>query len=345
MERENVQSLIQTSGFFAFILIWLVGFSFVSEQFSHNAIIYTTAFLCSLTIFLLSRFVFRKSGKVILVLFYLLIIAAFVFGTFICNFGINKGVGTTFNVLLVAMPFLISDFAWRIDLTLLISSIVFLFFSYIEKDISIFRIDLVNVVCFLTLALYINTMQQIRRFGDYYHSYIIKRQRDIDPLTGLLNKTALELRIRALLSASNVHGALMILDMDNFKSVNDHYGHAVGDYVITIFGKCLENFTRNTDIVGRFGGDEFIIFFPDLNDAEELMTRAKELITEIHTFFAQTVEVEDVTVSIGCTVVTDNCRDYEILFNHIDKALYRAKAAGKNTCCLYEADVEKKLNN
>jgi len=166
----------------------------------------------------------------------------------------------------------------------------------------------------------------------------LKRKADKDALTGLYNKgTATELIKDAVESASSDGeiSAIIMIDLDHFKSVNDTFGHAVGDTVLEKTGKILSDTFKGRDIVGRMGGDEFMILMRDIkggNDALKISEKLNEQLTQ---------EVKDsqgmvtVTASIGITVCDGSIRDYQTLFEQADKALYDTKERGRNGRTLY----------
>lgn len=161
----------------------------------------------------------------------------------------------------------------------------------------------------------------------------IKAERD--ELTGLYNRrTAREMieeRLRQ--SPSGVH-LLMILDLDNFKSFNDTRGHLYGDAVLTAFSDRLSRLFRSTDIVCRYGGDEFIVFLSSVNDATQALTCAQTVLLAAR---GVADELKDgvFTCSIGLALYPHDAAGFEQLFQAADAALYRAKEKGKNNAVLY----------
>ncbi|WP_320034508.1 GGDEF domain-containing protein [Halarcobacter sp.] len=150
-----------------------------------------------------------------------------------------------------------------------------------------------------------------------------------DSLTKLYNRHKIdkELEIHyASFQNNNIPFALLMLDLDHFKKINDKYGHQEGDEVLKLFSKILKNSTRLTDIVGRWGGEEFIVIYPnsDLNSATKL---AKKL----HTNLKKSKEMQkyDLTVSIGLGVPKKDISLKEFIKN-VDDALYKAKDLGRD---------------
>ena len=156
-----------------------------------------------------------------------------------------------------------------------------------------------------------------------------------DSLTKLLNRHSfIDIYNNLSQNPENFPMAIMILDVDNFKKINDTYGHNVGDVVLKNLAQLLKQNVRGTDVVARWGGEEFIILTPktDLKGAISLAEKIRQAI-EKYNF----PEVKHVTVSIGVAEVLP----YEDLVNVIkkaDKALYEAKKKGKNRVEVYKED-------
>ncbi len=169
---------------------------------------------------------------------------------------------------------------------------------------------------------------------------------DTDILTGLTNKAATERLIQEYIHANpNGIGVLFIIDVDNFKKINDTMGHAFGDEVLKELGHQIRGMFRATDVVGRFGGDEFVIFMQDVKDPNVIKRDADRLKDFFNNFKAGEYVKYSVTASIGASVYTEDGKDYETLFRMADKALYVVKRHGKNNLFFYsdvkdEADTQ-----
>jgi diguanylate cyclase (GGDEF)-like protein len=124
-----------------------------------------------------------------------------------------------------------------------------------------------------------------------------------------------------------------MIDIDHFKKVNDSLGHAEGDRVLREVGLRLQTFGRQTDLIARFGGEEFIMLLPDTDaaDANQLAARLHKLISEIE------VDNLPVTVSIGVTM-NDGSQTLDELTKQADLALYQAKESGRNRTIFYQED-------
>lgn len=161
---------------------------------------------------------------------------------------------------------------------------------------------------------------------------------DVDSLTGLYNKGAATTLISdAIIKAAedNLLCAMMMIDLDHFKSINDTFGHAVGDSVIQEAGKILKDTFKGRDIVGRMGGDEFMVFMIDIKGVEDALGIAKKLNKMLTRTYSDSASSVTVTASIG--IAMSNCTesDFASLYKLADKALYHTKENGRDGNSVY----------
>ena len=168
----------------------------------------------------------------------------------------------------------------------------------------------------------------------------LQRRADKDALTGLYNKgTAMELVKEAIITNSNEGklAAMIMIDLDHFKDVNDTFGHAAGDKLLEDVGKVLNDSFKGRDIVGRMGGDEFMIFMTDIkseNDAVSISTRLNKMLTKR---IVKTQGEVTISASIGIAICDSKMTEFEALFKRADEALYKTKKNGRNGNTLYKA--------
>ncbi len=167
----------------------------------------------------------------------------------------------------------------------------------------------------------------------------MQQQAQNDELTGLLNKGSVQREIKKYLSekSDDSFGAMLILDVDNFKSVNDSLGHFYGDEVLKQMGQTLKSLFRSKDIVGRVGGDEFVIMLKDLPNKEVLDVRCNLLCDAFRSLFAKLTPNLPVSVSLGAALAPEHGKTYASLYKFADEALYVSKARGKNQYSIYSA--------
>ena len=149
-----------------------------------------------------------------------------------------------------------------------------------------------------------------------------------DPLTGLPNRLLLEQYLDHGLTQSRRYGhklALMFIDLDKFKNINDSYGHDIGDRVLITVAKRLQAFVRGEDIVSRWGGDEFVCVLLNINLESDVISLAEKMVARI----SETCEFDGIVLSISAAIGIAICpRDgetAEILFKQVDRAMYRSK--------------------
>lgn len=133
--------------------------------------------------------------------------------------------------------------------------------------------------------------------------------------------------------------AMLILDLDNFKTVNDSYGHLYGDSVLSQVGTGLKRMFRSRDIIGRIGGDEFLIFMSDIPNEELIHSRCRQILDTFKARFEECAPDMNVSCSIGVALVPDHGRGYNELFTRADKALYQSKSRGKNCYTIYDGSM------
>jgi diguanylate cyclase (GGDEF)-like protein len=155
----------------------------------------------------------------------------------------------------------------------------------------------------------------------------------IDPLTGVANRRGFfETGERLLKRArfARQPAALVMFDLDRFKSINDRYGHHIGDEVLTAFSRLVSSQLRPNDLFGRIGGEEFASLLPETghHDATRLAERVRSAVEiSSHAVGHDTI---DLTVSVGVATAGKECSDLTALMDSADKALYRAKTLGRN---------------
>lgn len=169
------------------------------------------------------------------------------------------------------------------------------------------------------------------------------RLANIDPLTGAYNRRFIENYLDGLLDSGDrraFHGSLIMLDMDNFKPVNDQYGHAAGDTVLQEMARRCLGILRAEDVLARLGGDEFAVVLPD-QSGEQARSVAEKIRAEIAgkpvNFGMQPI---DMSVSIGIVTRFESGATAYSAFKHADQALYQAKRAGRNRVVLFTGGSE-----
>ena len=168
-----------------------------------------------------------------------------------------------------------------------------------------------------------------------------------DSLTGLYNRKAAIQRIdqvlmnpaNQILMENEVH-AVLLIDMDNFKLVNDTLGHLVGDQLLVKFSDLLSKKFRKTDTICRLGGDEFLIFLPKMNTKQYVLDKSEDLCNAANQFLQGNQDMVAISCSIGIAFAPLHGDTFHELYQKADLALYHAKRIGKNRCYVFDGESE-----
>jgi diguanylate cyclase (GGDEF)-like protein len=165
----------------------------------------------------------------------------------------------------------------------------------------------------------------------------------LDPLTNLYNRRQFETLARAELARCQRYMrpcSFLMIDIDHFKSVNDTFGHEMGDWILKMVATTLGSARRDADVVARFGGEEFVIMMPETT-LEAAATVAEQIRSMV---FANAMAVGEsrlsVTISLGVSQATLNSPSIEAVLRHADRALYDAKQSGRNRVCIAKQTFE-----
>jgi diguanylate cyclase (GGDEF)-like protein len=185
------------------------------------------------------------------------------------------------------------------------------------------------------------TPEVVGKIVNIEETKLLEYQASRDSLTNSLNKSTTEKMINRIFSESlpNTQHALLVLDVDNFKDINDKLGHHYGDYVLTETVKTLKSLLRHSDFVGRIGGDEFVVFMRNVKDTPSVLKKARIINQAFCNHFSADNGHPDVSLSIGVAVYPRHGRTYSELFENGDRALYVSKREGKNQSTLYDESV------
>lgn len=156
-----------------------------------------------------------------------------------------------------------------------------------------------------------------------------------DPLTGLLNRRECIRRISQYIDEGENLAAMLLIDIDNFKSINDTMGHLFGDTVLTEISGNLRTIFRRGDIIARVGGDEFVVFMPHIREKANVTGKLAQIQDIFHRYHALDQSMS-ISCSIGACFYPENGSDYITLFGKADAAMYHAKKHGKDNYCFYK---------
>ncbi|RKX70728.1 hypothetical protein DRP53_04015 [candidate division WOR-3 bacterium] len=179
----------------------------------------------------------------------------------------------------------------------------------------------------------------VRKEFERYHRMVKKSRRrlsdrvNLDSLTGVYNRGFFEQKIARLIQDGQMF-SLLLIDIDHFKKVNDRFGHQKGDEVLKAIAFLLKNSCRDSDIISRYGGEEFAIIFPDV-EAQTAVVVAEEIRRTIKNQSGEITGVE-VTISAGVAGYPDHGATKEAVIGAADRALYLSKERGRDQTTLYE---------
>jgi len=152
----------------------------------------------------------------------------------------------------------------------------------------------------------------------------------LDPLTNVMNRRSISNHLERLHQQPNQLYSIVLLDLDHFKNINDHFGHSVGDQVLVNVAKCLANNLRDRDMIGRFGGEEFILLLPNTTpaQAQNVAERCRLAIGELK-FTSEDHHEFSISASFGISS-TLSADEPHLIISQADQALYAVKASGRN---------------
>jgi len=192
--------------------------------------------------------------------------------------------------------------------------------------------------CFVAIA---QDISERKRAEDH-----IRRQASFDALTGLPNRTVFfDHMTMAIASATRNQKsfAVLFVDLDRFKDVNDSLGHIVGDKLLKMVGKRLKSSIRSIDTVARFGGDEFTIILPEINHDHDAAVISEKVLERLSAPF--TIDDQDLFVgaSIGITIYPNDAKDEITLLRNADMAMYTSKDEGRNTYRFFSPEMSARV--
>ncbi len=328
LKKDAYVSNFRTWRVLHFLMAAFFGLCFIGSYFSplmaDNKMFYLAGLIYSL-ISIICFFVLKEDALVPQLLIYVSISWMLLFG---CLVSANKpdAQATSFIAFLLITPMFMIDKPFFMAIELSAAAFVYLVWMHGVKTPEAWSVDFVNVILYTAVGIFLNIIANSLRIKEFILTREIRFQKDHDELTGLKNKSALTRAINNFLKDENSDkGILYMLDVDKFKSINDTYGHDIGDRVIRHIGYFLAEKFKDDEIVGRFGGDEFIIFIRNNDDVEHACTMADEVAKGV----AQNVHVPGkggkVNVSVGIAVYSGVEKTYSELFKKADFAMYKAK--------------------
>ena len=208
---------------------------------------------------------------------------------------------TAICVFMVVLPLFFISEPWKVNLLQFIVLLIFIYASIMSKDFDIAKIDRLNGITFFAIGIFLYYQITKGRIQDIQYRSELEKEKDIDSLTGLLNRRGIEAAIHQYIMKENISSALFLLiDLDNFKMINDTFGHDEGDRILQKAAKIMKKSFRHTDVYGRLGVDEFVIFLPDIAEEKELLeSKLEHLMQKLKIQVQKGNALQEVTASIG----------------------------------------------
>ena len=331
---SNLHMLLRCSRIVVGVLAVYVTISFLSDYDTLTR----TAYSASLVIYGgFSIYIRRKAPKLtwrtrlIQALCQLFLLSLMGLVAFVAAVGMRLQPGIFFApfTLVLSMIFILPS--RRIVVMVTTMTAAFLLASYRLKPYDVFRLDLaMGLVCWC-LCVIVDLEILHMRLRDYHLRTDLTRLSCTDGLTGLMNKSTAEAKARAYLSCCGQRecSALFVIDLDQFKQINDQLGHQAGDEALEVVGEALRRLFRAQDIVGRVGGDEFVALMKNIYDRRMVARRAAVICHAVRRTKLTDQEL-CLTCSVGVALSPQNGTSYDNLFREADRQLYQVKRNGKN---------------
>ncbi len=234
----------------------------------------------------------------------------------------------TFMIVLLAFPIFLLDRPRNILIYILLMTVCFIYMDIQNKSGELLRHDILH--CIITAMFSFGTTIFVMndRIENVEKSQTFLKDSEHDPLTGIYNRRGGEEKINEYIN-DNINGTFIILDIDDFKHVNDTYGHAVGDEILSAVSMTLSSSFRTSDVVMRMGGDEFIVYAPGLVNYFFIDGKLKQINAKMREITCYAGK-DNITVSMGAVINDGSYPSYEAIFNEADSLLYETKSSGKN---------------
>ncbi len=271
---------------------------------------------------------------------YVLMFAGFIL---ISIFPYPDNVQVYISLFIMTMPAL---FIIRPSITLTVSIVMGTLFSVLAYEYKPYYIacqDIFSTIAAILFSGVLSCFIVYVRVEDYIMKKKLFKMGNTDMLTSLYNKQGCEYYCQEYMDAAGMeeHYTVIMMDMDNFKAINDTYGHVCGDNILRVFGGEIKGLFKADDVISRVGGDEFFILIKDMSDIEKIRQKAVAVL-KICERIGQKVNIT-LGSSIGIVTVKDTKLTFEDLYKLSDRLLYESKNSGKNKYTIIEYENEKDL--
>ncbi len=243
-------------------------------------------------------------------------------------------------MLMLALPALIVDAPFRIYILMTVVTLADIWMELHYKSAARGGLDIIYLLAADMIGAIMIYRSVNRRITTTDENHNAKTKAVHDALTGLYNRGGGDQLIRESLKSGNC-GSFILMDIDDFKHVNDQYGHGRGDEVLQEVANVLKNQFRRIDkedIVMRMGGDEFIVYAINMLDVRSVEKKLQEIEDDVHKILLKDDGSDVVSVSMGCVINLGSYPSYEAMYAAADSLLYKTKKNGKNGFCVSDMD-------
>lgn len=337
IRNNNFQSInIVCSASLAIFTIMLIANFFLPgvSQFRRTFLI---AIFVSIVLLLINNLFVRENKKFTLPMAYLIITCLYAYGLYVGVFLNSQQEAATFCVIIFVVPLLFIDRSWRIDVFTVLGCLTYIIHAKLFKSSPIVNIDVMNVISFALLGIFFNRYFNHLKLRDFLILHVIEVDKDYDNLLGILNRRAVVREIKKNLLITNSSGILLFVNLHNLAKINDKYGAASGDDVLQQVSDQLKKIFRTTDLIGRYEGDRFLIFMPNLVNLDIAKVRAKMILVALAENIKVPEESITLTASIGMAACEDYGETYKSLFKKSQTALISAQSKPDNSIVVYSA--------
>lgn len=232
---------------------------------------------------------------------------------------------------LIMMPLVFTVRPYIITIISVVSCAAFCLLALRLKSPEVVNGDIYGVLLGVIASQFEMSILYNFKIKDYFLNIKLLKSSQEDSLTGVLNKAGCEKSCTAFFDTKEEGDpyTLFVIDVDNFKSINDSFGHQCGDKLLMMVGNSLLKVFRSSDIIGRIGGDEFCVLMKNTCNIDTVIIKAEAINRVVGEEARAEIKIP-ITCSIGIAVGKENEKDYKEVFSIADKALYRAKSEGKN---------------
>ena len=241
-----------------------------------------------------------------------------------------------FIVLILPMVYICNP--WQSLLEVSFAYIMFIIFDILWKRNypEVLRADLINSVLFYAITICAVIYIRNLHVSALNASILFKKEAQFDKLTNMYNKSSIESYSKEVLSGNHGNLGLVIIDIDDFKLVNDRWGHNQGDRFLSQVARTLNKNFEGIGILGRIGGDEFMVLLENIYDNDIIVEKVNNALDSISKIFSE-YSTEKITCSCGIAFLKNNeTIDFDEFYKEADRALYLAKDRGKNQCVVYK---------